>query len=127
MSVKNILFVSSEVQPIIKTGGLADVSGSLPSALKALRRDLRVLMPGYGDALKKVPGAREITRLTLPDVEEPVRILETRLKGSSVPIWLVDAPTLFGRSGNPYVDANGHDWADNAQRFTLFALGHSIQ
>lgn len=121
MSVKNILFVSSEVQPIIKTGGLADVSGSLPPALKALRRDLRVLMPGYGDALKKVPGAREITRLTLAGVKEPVRILETRLKGSSVPIWLVDAPALFGRPGNPYVDANGHDWPDNAQRFTLFA------
>jgi len=121
MSVKNILFVSSEVQPIIKTGGLADVSGSLPPALKALRRDLRILMPAYGEALKKVPGAREIARLTLADITEPVRILETRLKGGSVPIWLVDAPTLFDRPGNPYVDANGHDWPDNAERFTLFA------
>ena len=121
MSVNKILFVSSEVQPIIKTGGLADVSGSLPPALKALRRDLRILMPAYGEALKKVPGAREIARLTMADITEPVRILETRLKGSSVPIWLVDAPSLFDRPGNPYVDANGHDWPDNAQRFTLFA------
>lgn len=121
MSVKKILFVSSEVQPVIKTGGLADVSGSLPLALKALRRDLRILMPAYGEALKKVPGAREITRLTLANFNEPVRILETRLKGSSVPIWLVDAPSLFARPGNPYVDANGNDWPDNAQRFAIFS------
>jgi len=121
MSVKNILFVSSEVHPIIKTGGLADVSGSLPQALKSLRRDLRILMPAYGDAMKNVRSTREITKLTITGHNEPVRILETRYKGSSVPVWLVDAPTLFRRTGNPYLDANGVDWPDNALRFTIFA------
>jgi starch synthase len=121
MSVKKILFVSSEVYPLIKTGGLADVSGSLPAALKTLRRDLRVLMPAYGEAMQKIRGASEICRVMLPGSTEPVRILETRVKGSSVPVWLVDAPALFGRPGNPYVDDLGNDWSDNAQRFTLFA------
>ena len=125
MSNHNILFVTSEVHPIIKTGGLADVSGSLPLALKGLRRDIRILMPAYADALDKIQDSnrspREIARLTLPGSVETVRLLETKLKGSSVPIWLVDAPGLFDRPGNPYLDANGHDWPDNAQRFTLFS------
>jgi len=121
MAVNNILFVSSEVHPIIKTGGLADVSGSLPLALKALRRDIRILMPAYADALDKIRKPREITRLQLPGSAAPVRILETKLKGSSVPVWLVDAPELFNRPGNPYLDEKGQDWPDNAQRFTLFA------
>jgi starch synthase len=121
MSINKILFVSSEVHPIIKTGGLADVSGSLPLALKTLRRDLRILMPAYADALNKITKPREITRLKLPGMPEPVRLLETKLKGSSVPVWLVDAPALFDRPGNPYLDENGQDWPDNAQRFALFA------
>jgi len=121
MSINKILFVSSEVHPIIKTGGLADVSGSLPLALKSLRRDLRILMPAYADAMDNVRKPQEITRLTLPGYAEPVRLLETKLKGSSVPVWLVDAPALFDRPGNPYLDADGLDWPDNAQRFTLFA------
>ncbi len=121
MSVKNILFVTSEVHPIIKTGGLADVSGSLPQALKALRRDLRILMPAYGDAMKNVRSTRLVTQLTITGYPEPIRILETRYKGSSVPVWLVDAPSLYGRPGNPYLDTNGLDWPDNALRFTVFS------
>lgn len=121
MSVKNILFVTSEVHPIIKTGGLADVSGSLPQALKALRRDLRILMPAYGDAMKNVRSTRLVTQLTVAGYTDPVRILETRYKGSSVPVWLVEAPKLFSRPGNPYLNANGQDWPDNALRFTVFS------
>jgi len=121
MAVNNILFVTSEAHPIIKTGGLADVSGSLPLALKALRRDIRILMPAYADALGRIRKPREITRLQLPGSAAPVRILETKLQGSSVPVWLVDAPKLFNRPGNPYLNEKGQDWPDNAQRFTLFA------
>ena len=44
-----ILFVSTEVQPFIKTGGLADVAYALPKALKAAGIDVRVILPKYGD------------------------------------------------------------------------------
>lgn len=49
--MKKILFVTSEAHPLIKTGGLADVSGSLPKALAELSQDVRILLPNY-QALK---------------------------------------------------------------------------
>jgi starch synthase len=48
-----ILFASSEVYPLIKTGGLADVSGSLPRAIRNLRHDIRLVLPAYRGVLAK--------------------------------------------------------------------------
>ena len=50
----------------------------------------------------------------------PVEILETRLPGSNVIVWLVDCPVLFNRPGGPYADSNGQAWPDNALRFAVF-------
>jgi len=50
----NILFCASEVQPLIKTGGLADVCGSLPKVLQAQGHDVRILMPAYLSVLQKL-------------------------------------------------------------------------
>ena len=121
MTVNRILFATSEVHPIIKTGGLADVSGSLPAALKTLRRDMRIMMPAYQAAKKKCRSTTTIATLDMPGVAEPVQILQSRLPGSSIPLWLIDAPTLFDRPGNPYLGTDGNDWPDNAQRFATFA------
>lgn len=119
MSVNNVLFVTSEAHPLIKTGGLADVSGSLPTALKILRSDVRIVMPAYRSVLQKTPDAEPIAALSLPGVGQ-VRVLETRLPGSSVCVWLVDSPAHFDRDGGPYQDATGEDWPDNAERFAAF-------
>ena len=117
----DILFCASEAYPLIKTGGLADVSGSLPKALLQLEHDIRLVLPAYPVAVQRTQGLAEIARLNLTGCDDPVRILKSRLPDSEVPVYLIDAPALFNRPGNPYVQADGSDWPDNAQRFALFA------
>jgi starch synthase len=118
MKPMNVLSVASEAYPIIKTGGLADVVGALPAALKAEGVVTRTLLPGYPDALDALRGAEEI--LHLPDFHGGAARL---LGGSSagLELFVIDAPHLFARSGNPYLASNGADWPDNAIRFA--ALG----
>ncbi|HHH36746.1 MAG TPA: glycogen synthase GlgA [Gammaproteobacteria bacterium] len=121
MSLRNILFATSEAHPLIKTGGLADVSGSLPVALRAMRRDVRIVLPGYRSALAQAGRLEEKARFTVHGFDNTVTIREGRLPGSRVVVWLVDSPPHFDRPGGPYVDERGRDWPDNAQRFTVFA------
>lgn len=118
-----ILFATSEAHPLVKTGGLGDVSGSLPAALKNLRQDVRIIMPAYRDALRRALDAGELclASLRLEGVPATVRLFEGKLPGTKVRLYLVDAPDLFDRPGNPYVDPDGHDWPDNAERFAVFA------
>lgn len=115
-----VLFAVSEAHPLIKTGGLADFAGSLPVALQELRHDVRLVLPAYRPVLVQARAWREVARLELPG-HQAARILEGAQPGTRVTCWLVDAPELFDRPGGPYSDANGHDWPDNAARFTLFA------
>jgi len=117
----DILFCTSEVYPLIKTGGLADVSGSLPKALLQLEHDIRLVLPAYPSVVEKAESLAERARLMLGNSRTMVRILTGRLPGSEVPLYLVDAPDCFNRPGNPYLRADGHDWPDNAERFALFA------
>lgn len=115
--MKKILFVTSEVHPLIKTGGLADVSGSLPMALAELGVDVRLIMPNY-QGIKTAEDIYYKSSLRVTNVD--VNILETRLPGTQVPVWLVDCPEFFDFPGNPYVDEKGNAWANSAERFALF-------
>jgi starch synthase len=117
-----VLFASSEVFPLVKTGGLADVSGALPAALAEAGIDVRILLPGYPDAIKAA-GARKIAG-TLGDpfgLGAEAVLLSGKLPDSGVPVWLVDCPPLFERSGGPYQDSLGRDWPDNGLRFALLS------
>ena len=90
--MKNILFVSSEAHPLIKTGGLADVAGSLPIALSELGQDVRILIPKY--QVLKLENDVEY-RCTIRTDNRDVNIFETRLPNSDVIVWLVDCPEYF--------------------------------
>ena len=115
-----ILFAASEVYPLIKTGGLADVACYLPLALHELGHDVRIVMPAYRSVLDKVSGARRGKNYPLEETGLSFRILQTRLPGSTVPMYLVDIPELYDRRGGPYRDPSGNDWEDNARRYAAF-------
>ncbi|MEQ1559964.1 MAG: glycogen synthase GlgA [Methyloglobulus sp.] len=115
--MKKILFVTSEAHPLLKTGGLADVSGSLPKALAELSQDVRLIIPKY-HALKTFNDVRFLCSLRVDNRQ--VDLLETQMPDSEVKVLLLDYPDFYGRPGNPYVDADGDSWPDNAERFALF-------
>ncbi len=116
--MSKILFISSEAFPLVKTGGLGDVAGSLPIALQKQSQDVRLLLPAYPEVLQKIDKRKCVAKTSYYNL--PVEILETRLPGSRVKVWLVDCPAVFNRPGGPYVDQQGSPWHDNALRFTLF-------
>jgi starch synthase len=106
--------VASEVYPIVKTGGLADVTGALPGALARERIDVTTLVPGYRGVLDAVTGAQTV--LTLGELfGGPARVLAGSASG--LDLFVLDAPHLYDRLGGPYVGPNGIDWPDNALRF----------
>jgi len=115
-----LLFVTSEIAPLIKTGGLADVSAALPAALHGMGVDVRVLLPGYPQVLKALPHLHIAARFAgLPDFPE-VNLLSGVLP-DGVPLWVIDCPEMYSRGGGPYQDEQGVDWIDNAQRFGLLS------
>lgn len=114
-----VLFVVSECAPFVKTGGLADVVGALPKALAPLGVDVRVMLPAY-------PGLAELTAAGTVAVDlgalngGSARLVAVRAAG--LDLFLLDAPHLFDRPGNPYLGADGKDWPDNHLRFGALSL-----
>ncbi len=116
-----ILFVASEAHPLIKTGGLADVIGSLPPTLTARGADVRLLLPAYHDAVARAGALAPVAQIFFPGLSHSVTLLEGELPGTPVKTWLVDFPPAYDRPGNPYLNAYGHPWHDNATRYALLA------
>lgn len=114
-----VLHVASEVFPLAKTGGLADVSAALPAALNDLGIDARLLLPGYPQVIERAANPSEIARFNGLLGCGDVRLLSTRLPDTGVHVWLVDCPVLYGRKGGIYQNEDGRDWHDNALRFAL--------
>ncbi len=123
-----VLFVCAELFPFLKTGGLADVSAGLPPALQALGCEVRLLMPAFPAIASAANSTRPVA--LLPDGPMPwghapalpaADVALATLPGLAIPLYLVQAPALYERQGNPYLGPDGKDWSDNALRFA--ALG----
>lgn len=114
-----VLAVASECAPFAKTGGLADVVGALAKALRGHDTECRVLMPLYRSLAHLAEGARCV----LDGIDAfggPVRVLARRSKG--IELLLIEAPHLYDRPGQIYLDQTGADWADNHRRFGLLSM-----
>ena len=114
-----ILFVASEATPFAKSGGLADVAGSLPRALRLLGHDVRVILPCYqmaeqGTRLSKGSHSVEIT---LQEVTYRASLKEAVYDG--VPYWFIDTPEFFDRA-ELYGTTEG-EYPDNGLRFGFFS------
>ena len=117
----NILFATPECAPVVKTGGLGDVSAALPHALRELGLDARVLLPGYPSVLAAAGDAPDAG--TLEVFGHSVRILDARLQ-SGVPMLVVDCPKLFARGGGPYQADDGED--GRRVHLTCYSLCHGM-
>jgi starch synthase len=113
-----VLQLAAEVYPLVKTGGLADVVGALPQALTAAGAEVRLLLPGLPDVLQGVQALSEVCALGPLFGAGRVRLLRGQLAGLQA-VYVVDAPYLYARAGNPYLGPDGQEWADNLQRFAL--------
>lgn len=114
-----VLSVASECAPLVKTGGLADVAGALPSALAGHGTEMRTLLPGYPAVMKAL--------------EEPVAIVqrEKNLFGGSarllhgiaggLEVYVLDAPHFYKRDGAIYLGPDGKDWPDNPERYAALS------
>jgi starch synthase len=116
----SVLFVTSEVAPLIKTGGLADVAGSLPAALMQAGVDIRVLVPGYKQVMEGVKSKGRLASFPALGEMPASQLLAGKLP-SGVPFLIVDSAPLYDRPGGPYQDTSGNDWPDNAVRFGLLS------
>lgn len=116
-----ILYVTSEAFPLIKTGGLADVSGSLPAALRNMGEDVRLLIPGYRQVLQKLRNTRVLLELKWLPMVGNVTLRVGEMPDTGVPVLAIDYPELYDRDGGPYLDSRGHEWVDNALRFGILS------
>jgi starch synthase len=113
----NVLFVAAEAAPYVKTGGLADVAGALPAALRQAGHDVRVVMPRYRTLREQgIPVDGPIAASFLPLGERAEELRVWRMTGADTPHYLLDIPAAFER-GTIYGESDDH------HRFILFARG----
>ena len=108
--------VSSEAAPFAKTGGLADVVGSLPLALRSCGDEVAVVLPRYGSIdLKNARRVWDNLAVHFGPASYPISIYQAP---AEFPVYLVDCPPLFDRKG--FYGESGLDYPDNHIRFAVF-------
>lgn len=118
-----ILFVCSEADPFVKTGGLADVCGALPKALARRGHDVRVMLPRYRAIDRGKWGLRPI----LPEMKVDYaghtitgEVLVGHLPGTEIPVYFIEQPHLYDRPG--IYDGEHGAFGDNDLRFAFLCL-----
>jgi starch synthase len=113
-----VLAIASEVFPLIKTGGLADVAGALPLALADQGVGTSTLLPGYPTVMARMKKGQALHRYDSL-FGGAAAILKTELSG--LDLFVLDAPHLFDRDGGPYGGTADDEWPDNWRRFAALA------
>ncbi|MDX1301253.1 glycogen synthase GlgA [Photobacterium sp.] len=115
-----VLFVSSEVEGLVKTGGLADVAKSLPAALKQMGHDVRIVMPFYKTVTERDQAVSLLTTaLYVESQPAAVEYQIMQLKSGDVPVYALDAPQYFDRP-ELYAE-NNQAYPDNGERFAFLS------
>jgi len=118
-----ILQVSAELFPLLKTGGLADVTGALPGALQAAGQEVRALLPGFPAIVAGLHDSAPIATFEAPWGEQArlqrARLPATAPDAADLAVYWIDAPRLYERPGNPYEDDAHQAYSDNHRRFAL--------
>jgi len=123
MDKLKILIAASEAVPFAKSGGLADVVGALPKALRALGHDVRVVIPRYyvvdkeKYGLKRLDGALGVSMGIMGEMW--CGVYEGVIPGSDVPVYFIEHEGYFGRKG--FYDEEGMSYTDNDNRFVFFS------
>ena len=118
MKSLRVLSIASEIYPLIKIGELADVTGALPIALKSEGVEVRTVVPGYPSVMNSLGVVEGVVHLPNFFGAE-ARLI--RATSCELGLFVLDAPHLFSRAGNPYLRVDGADWPDNALRFAALA------
>ncbi|HED06239.1 MAG TPA: glycogen synthase GlgA, partial [Ignavibacteria bacterium] len=124
-----ILFVTSEVVPFMKTGGLADVSASLPQKLSEMGHEVRIVVPKYGAVDDRKFRIHEVVRLKDLQIKIGEKDVVFSIRSCFLPgqrirvqIYFLDNDEYFGSRKSLYVDPEtGKDYKDNNERFILMA------
>jgi len=118
-----ILYLTSEVYPLIKTGGLADVSLSLPREIQKSGHDIRLSIPFYGPIKEEHPHSFEYLKTSYIYFRSEyyaATIFQGFLPSTSLPLYLIDSQQFFNRPG--IYNENGIDYPDNCLRFAFYCM-----
>ena len=115
-----VLHAAAEIYPLLKTGGLADVAGALPAVLKEQGADVRLILPGMPAIIGGLRDLEPVATLGPAFGAAQLTLRLGRMPDGDLSAYVLDAPWLFDRPGNPYLGPHGLEWPDNPYRFAAF-------
>lgn len=126
----SILYISSEVEPFAKTGGLADVAGAFPQLIRELGHDIRIFLPKYGFVGDRKFNIYDVIRLrdipvSIGDKTETASIKSSFITNQriKVQVYFFDLPKFFNRDGVYFDPQSKKDYSDNDERFIALCRG----